>query len=182
MAVEADVLNEIAIEVNEDRMNCDNDRALDSYDDDDGSDGGSDPSDPDTEYKESESDDEDDDLQFLYDGSNLRVKEFFHLFAILGLKHCLSDKAKKSILKLFRLILPEGNNCPSLHLVEKATDCITAKPKHYTLCSECHTDLHNNMCTNNTCEKYRAVLKVDEKLCYYVMDVKSHLTKIVKCK
>ena len=56
---------------------------------------------------------EEDSDSSLCDGSALSKKNFQGLFLALTQKHNLSSQAMDSILKLIKLALPEGNNCPA---------------------------------------------------------------------
>lgn len=121
--------------------------------------------------------------QELYGGSELTVKDFNLMFMIYASKHCLSDKAKISLLEMFRIVLPDGNLVPSLYMMEKSIEPLTTQPNHFNLCAVCHTQLTSNKCVNDTCDKSAdGPLPIKERLCYYVMDIKSYIEKIVSGK
>lgn len=116
----------------------------------------------------------------LFEGSNLSLQDFSILFLIFSSKYCLADNAKKALLDLFNVVLPDDSNIPSLYMIEKLVPTLTNPPNHYNLCSKCHCVLTKNCCTNQECELANSgELSLKKRHCYYVMDISCCLNKIV---
>ena len=129
-----------------------------------------------------ESDNENENLnnEKLFEGSNLSLQDFSILFLVFASKYCLADNAKKALLDLLHVVLPDDSNIPSLYMIEKLVPTLTDPPNHYNLCSKCHTVLTKNCCTNQECELANSgELSLKKRHCYYVMNIESCLRKIV---
>ena len=50
----------------------------------------------------------------LFHGCSISEDNFLRLFCTISAKHCASDEHNRDLLRLFRQVLPEGNNCPGL--------------------------------------------------------------------
>ena len=116
----------------------------------------------------------------LYDGSELSVEDFSHLFVIFASKHCLADNAKSSLLELFQLVLPDENKVPSLFKLQKLVGPIGNSPTHHNLCSKCHSNLEgDNICYNRDCSLFQTKLKEKNRLTYYVFDIEASVKNLI---
>ena len=114
----------------------------------------------------------------LYDNAEITLSTFSYLLLLYSIKHNLSGKAKDDLLDFFNVILPHDNLCPSsVTDLEKLTNCHKLKNNHHQLCSKCHCNLQNDLCTNNECENNNQPDKAALK--FYVMDIESQLQRIV---
>lgn len=116
----------------------------------------------------------------LCDGSSLSQKNFQGLFLALTQKHNLSSQAMDSILKLIKLALPEGNQCPvSVYQFEKSLSDLGFSLTKYITCCECQHLLEHGVCMNLECRKAGTPAKGDESSTLYVMDLLPEIKRLI---
>ena len=123
---------------------------------------------------------EEDSDSSLCDGSALSKKNFQGLFLALTQKHNLSSQAMDSILKLIKLALPEGNNCPaSGYQFEKSLSDLGFSYTKYITCCECQCPLEHGICMNVECRNAGTQAKGDESSTFYVMDLLPEMKRLI---
>lgn len=116
----------------------------------------------------------------LCDGSSLSQKNFQGLFLALTQKHNLSSQAMDIILKLIKLALPEGNECPvSVYQFEKSLSDLGFSHTKYITCCECQHSLEHGVCMNVECRKAGTQAKGDESSSFYVMDLLPEIKRLI---
>ena len=119
----------------------------------------------------------------LYDGSTLSAKNFKGMFLALTQKHNLSSQAVDSILKLMKLSLPEGNNCPaSGYQFEKSLSDIGYQFRKYVTCWKCQHPLEEEICTNDQCLNAGIQGKGRESSTFYVIDLLPEIERLISGK
>ena len=116
----------------------------------------------------------------LCDGSALSTKNFQGMFLALTQKHNLSSQAMDSILKLIKLALPEGNNCPvSGYQFERSLSDLGFSFTKYITCCECQRPLERDVCMNVECRNAGTQAKGDESSTFYVMDLLPEIKRLI---
>ena len=128
---------------------------------------------------------DDDDLESdenlpLYHSASITMKNFSLILILFAQQHNISDNAVNNLLEIFKTILPKGNRCPtSAYKLNKIAKQFEHKNSHYQLCSKCHTNIENSICTNTTCEMQNLSMSHESTLQFYIFDVKSQLERII---
>ena len=119
----------------------------------------------------------------LYEGSSLSAKNFKGMFMALTHKHNLSCQAVDSILKLIKMSLPEGNNCPaSGYQFEKSLLDLGFKFRKHVTCWKCQHPLEEQICTNDQCINAGIQGKGEESSMFYVIDLLPEIERLISGK
>jgi hypothetical protein len=101
---------------------------------------------------------------YLYDGAEIDVQDFYMAIHTLKIKHSLNRKTVDDILSLINLILPKNNRCPQTS--QKIENFLSLQNKHHNVffcCSICETIISDKkldpnaknilcaICSNETC-------------------------------
>ncbi|CAF1047635.1 unnamed protein product, partial [Brachionus calyciflorus] len=94
----------------------------------------------------------------LFNGSRTDMNEFFMAIFSLKIKHNLNTKTIDDILKLFNMVLPEGNKCPkSFSKIEKFLSFPEKNYQVYFFCHNCNSISQN--------EKELSILNTKKNIC-----------------
>jgi len=116
----------------------------------------------------------------LFEGATISQSNFKGAFLSLMQRHNLSSKATDSILRLIKLTLQKGNNCPSstYKLDESLKDIGYNYVKHITCCS-CQRPLENDVCIDDNCCQHGTYSVGDASSIFYVIQLEQELKRLI---
>ncbi len=119
----------------------------------------------------------------LFKNSSLSMPEFNAILLAVKQRHNFSDMALDSILQMFEMCLPEGNNLPykSSYLFQKKVEkeLMYTSTKYFT-CMSCQTLLASNLlCENPECTNYQECGKGDDSSVFYTINILPELKRLI---
>ena len=112
--------------------------------------------------------------EFLYENSNISLKDFSLSLLVLKYKHKLSEAVMNDFLNFIKIIIQSPNKCPkTIKTLNKKLENNDEKTKEYTVCSYCK--LIDDFIDEKICDK----CKIRDLITFVIFDILPQIQSVL---